>query len=161
MLPLLAPAAAAVGLVILQSTLLGGLQLDLLTPVLVYVALDSKLGAAVGFAVGLGFLCDTISGLFGGLNVGLNLGVVLLARGLRGHLLLGSTAVRAAAAGVCLLARGVLFLGLAGLLGWPLGAGHTALAVLLQAAAGAAASLPLFALLDRAMESLALRQQPL
>lgn len=149
-------------LFVLQGTLLSGLELDLLTPVLVYVAFEANLGPAALFALGLGFLCDTMFGAVAGLNVALNLGVLTLARLLRRHLLLRDMLVRVAAVAVCLLARSLLLLALAAvLLGWPPQGATAALAVLIQVAGGSLVSLPVFAGLDWAMEMLALKQQPL
>jgi len=156
------PALLAVCLLILQGTLLAGLELDLLTPVLVYVAFEANLGPAAVFALGLGFLCDNMFGVVYGLNVALNVGVLTIARLLRRHLLLRDMLVRVAAVAVCLLARSLLLLALASvLLDWPPQGAAAALSVFLQVAGGSLVSLPLFAGLDWVMETLALKQQTL
>ncbi|MFH0808968.1 MAG: hypothetical protein V2A77_00635 [Pseudomonadota bacterium] len=161
MLSLLAPAAVAVFLFVLQMTLLAGLQLDLLTPILVYVALDGSLAGAVLFALMLGFLGDTMSGVSNGLDMASGLGVVLMARMLRRHLLVSSDVVRVVAVAVCLLARSLLLLTLVTMTGLPAQGGNAALAVVFQIVAGSLVSLPLFSLLDRASALLKFRQQPL
>jgi hypothetical protein len=160
MLPLLAPALAAVCLFILQGTLLSGLQLDLLTPVVLYVALEMDLTSAAVFAIGLGFLSD-LMGVFFGLNIALNVGAVLVARLLRRHLLLRRPPARLVAVAACLLARSTLLPLAAAFFNWPGPGGLLALRGLAEVAGGTLVSLPLFAALDRAMESLALRRQPL
>jgi len=158
---LLAPAAVAACLFLLQTTLLAGLQLDLITPVLVYVALEASLTGAFLFAVAFGFLADTMTGALAGVNVALNLGVLAAARLMRGHLLLGSLPARVGAATVGLLFRAALFMALGALVRGLPPTGAMALAALVQVAGGAMISLPLFAALDRALELLALRQEPL
>jgi len=161
MTTLLAPALLAVCLFILQGTLLSGLQLDLITPLVVYVALESNLAAALLFAIGLGFLTDTMSGAVAGLNIALNLGVLAIARLVRDHLMLGSLLVRVGVASVGLVTRSVLYMILTALLlGWA-PTGGTAVAMAVQVVGGTLISLPMFALLDLALESFSLRQQSL
>lgn len=158
---LLAPAAMAVCLFVFQTTLLASLQLDLLTPVLVYVALESSFPAALLFALFFGFVADVMTSPVAGVNIALNLGVLLATWLVRGHILLASLVVRAGVAALGLATRSLLFMALNALYQGSSPTGSLALAAALQVVAGALISLPLFATLDRALELLALRQEPL